>query len=223
MYDAVSKRDYLFSGVFFEQDVISQIRKHLGMQGLEKSILCPHVTFDYGGITNTDWFGARIKVTINGYGNDGKNEAVSVDVNLYDVPKMRGLIPVISRKKLHITLSFAKDSEPKLSKNLSYTPIPKLVVYGRYGGFEKRHFVVADSIVAEDLRRNAKPFFGILDGTHTVSAKTLMELKQKASRYCNQLNRDTDTMVVVPAKDNAYLCCRENIAGKSGKWIVKGD
>ena len=209
--------DYLYSGIFFEPEVVSKIRKHLGAQGLEKPVLYPHVTFNYGGTTNTDWFGARIKVTITGYSNDGKNEAVSVAVNLYDVPKMRGLIPVISHKKLHITLSVAKDGEPKLSKYLSFTPVPKLVIYGRYGGFEKRHFVVADRIVADELRRNTMPFVGILDGKHIVVAKSLTMLKQKASRFCNPLCREVDNMVVVPEKGDAYLLCRERSAG-SNKW-----
>ncbi len=216
-------KDYLYSGVFFEPEVITRIRAHLGVEGLEKPIPYPHVTFNYGSTVNTDWFGSRIKVTLTGYGNDGKNEAVSVEVNLYDAPKMRGLIPIIAHKKLHITLSVAKDGQPKMSNYLSFTPIPKMVVYGRYGAFEQRHFVVADSIVAEELRRNTMPLIGIIDGKHTVAAKTLTALKQKASLHCNQLHHNVDTMVVVPAADKAYLLCRNNGTRSNRRWATTFD
>lgn len=100
---------------------------------LENVIKYQHVTFGFHTEYPEKMHGLRFPITIIGYGNDGKNEALLVelpksviDMNIYG-----------GADKPHITLSVSSDAKPVDSWKLHFQFVWPWTIWGVFGYFDK--------------------------------------------------------------------------------------
>lgn len=106
---------------------------------LNKDIEFKHVTTEYKPArTHEHLYGKEVTMYITGYGNDGKNEGVSVKLGNFvadeELEKLFNQIP-----KPHITLSVSNEGKPVDTANLIFEhkkldKFPKVLIL-KFGGF----------------------------------------------------------------------------------------
>lgn len=121
-----------YIGCFFDPEALQRIPITERQGPLYRAIASPHVTFDYfPKEVPVSSFGKPVTVKVVGYGCDGINEALKVE--LVDLPQeLHGLgskIPVP-----HITLSVAENGKPVDSRFLSFRPTEPHLLKGIFGG-----------------------------------------------------------------------------------------
>ena len=132
-----------YIGCFFSRDALWEILAPCRHAALENPIQAPHITFAYEPEeVDTALFGKEIWVTVIGYGNNGRNEAVKVTLHSEDptLEKMIRQIPVP-----HITLSVSEGAEPVDSRYLDFTPIAPIQIKGTFGGFTQDREVILEA------------------------------------------------------------------------------
>lgn len=120
---------------------------------LDRDISDQHVTLSFGPseeelykiLQHSD---KPIKLKIVGYGNDGKNEGLLVEILDNEIPYFNG------SKNVHITLSVSEDSTPVKTGDLVFDKeipdhIPK-IIYGTIGTFTAQKGVVFDKTYVEN-------------------------------------------------------------------------
>lgn len=114
-----AKEEVFYAGIFVDrEELYSKFPPHL-----EKTVENPHITTNFAPDEtqlHLEELGEEVKITIIGYGNDGKNEGLLV--------KLESSNPVIQKaiddiKVPHITLSCSKDSHPMYTSQLVFTPL----------------------------------------------------------------------------------------------------
>jgi hypothetical protein len=127
------KGSYIYIGCFLDREALLQAVAPIRQSPLVRTIGAPHVTFAF----RPKWvdralFGSQMKLALVGYGNDGANEGVLVELRQADsaVKDLFDLIPVP-----HITLAVSETGKPVDTKNLCFTPIQPIVLTGTYGGY----------------------------------------------------------------------------------------
>lgn len=126
---------YIYTGCFIPyhlfHDKISSIRRN----PLQHDVKLPHITFAYKpNVVNEALFGELISVVVTGYGNDGLNEGVKVQL-LSNNPTIQQAIDQIDVP--HITIAVSDDGKPVNTRNLQFTEIPPKKLYGFFGGYTK--------------------------------------------------------------------------------------
>ncbi len=107
---------------------------------LEKLIENPHVTFQFRPETApTPLFGEKVCVKVVGYGNDGKNEGLKVEVfaDSQMLSKMAKEILVP-----HITISVSADGKPVDTAKLAFQPIEPFFLEMTFGAFTHKGVVL---------------------------------------------------------------------------------
>ena len=101
-------------------------------QRLEREILQPHVTVQYQPETVDErLFGENVLIRVTGYGCNGRNEGLSVQVQSRN-PDLQKLLDRIAVP--HITLSVARDGSSVDTRELDFHPVEPFTVRGRFGG-----------------------------------------------------------------------------------------
>ena len=102
-----------------------------------------HVTLVYhGGIESAheELLGEEVKIRVIGYANDGKNEALQVELEATN-PELQMICKAVVVP--HITLSISRDSKHRFSKDLNFEPIDNSIEFmGRYGVFTRSGLVL---------------------------------------------------------------------------------
>lgn len=103
---------------------------------LENPIKYPHVTFNFKPDTSElrlSELGSGTKIRAIGYGNDGKNEGLLVEVETDD-PVIKQAYEALETP--HITLSVSEDGQAKDTINLEFKPLETPIeIAGKYGLF----------------------------------------------------------------------------------------
>ncbi len=124
---------YKYVGCFIKKDVLEAACAPLERTPLFRSIASPHVTFLYMPETvDTSLFGQRVFLTVVGYGNDGKNEGLAVQVRCEDA-HLQAMADAIAVP--HITLSVAEGAHTVDTGKLLFLPIAPFVLEGVFGGY----------------------------------------------------------------------------------------
>lgn len=124
---------FYYIGLFFDFDVFRSAVASLRRNPLSSDIKYPHVTFEYKPEeVDTSLFGNVLKIKIVGYGNDGKNEGVKVELSS-DEPALQTLIEKISVP--HITIALSDGAQAVNTKYIEFEPVEAIELYGTYGGF----------------------------------------------------------------------------------------
>jgi len=103
-----------------------------------------HVTLSYrGGVESAheEWLGEKVLVRVVAYGNNGKNEGLKVELESSN-SELQKYLDTLGEH--HITLSYARDSDPKFTANLDFEKLgEKIELVGVYGVFTSRGFIKA--------------------------------------------------------------------------------
>lgn len=111
------------------QSAINCVRKN----PLEKDIQDPHITFEYRPEkVDQSLFGKKIHIKIVGYGNNGQNEGLNVQLESDD-PSVQAMIDQIEVP--HITIAVSREGKPVNTKNLDFEAIHSIKMEGTYGGY----------------------------------------------------------------------------------------
>lgn len=135
-------QNFVYVGCFFDYDELKQKIEALGKKRLDKTIMNPHITFEYRPESvNTKLFGEKIRARIIAYGNNGENEGVKVEI-YSDNPMLCEMASNIAVP--HITLSISENGKAVNTRYLDFTPIEPFEIVGKYGGFTKDKTVVTE-------------------------------------------------------------------------------
>lgn len=130
-------REYIYTAVFLsKEDVLAAAGQFHGSR-LANVTENPHVTFSFRPEeVNTDLFGRPVDVAVTGYGNDGENEGLRVELQSDDmeIEKLIEKIPVP-----HITVSLAEGAKAMDTGHIQFDTHAekKILLHGVYGAFAK--------------------------------------------------------------------------------------
>lgn len=125
--------EIIYTAWFVSWDELQDAIKDFAPCRLEKTIEFPHVTLAFRPrMVDTALFGTSAKISITGYGNNGKNEGVSVTVE----PEGTALTaPLQALKQPHITLSVSAEGKAVNTVDLDFHPVPQRTICGTFGAF----------------------------------------------------------------------------------------
>ena len=124
---------YEYVGAFISRYKLEQAIACIRRTPLKCAVMNPHVTFEYKPLhVDVELFGRYIDVRIVGYGCDGKNEGLAVEV-FSEMPELKQKIERIPVP--HITLSTSADGKAVNTRYLTFYDVPPIAIAGTYGGF----------------------------------------------------------------------------------------
>lgn len=144
-----------YTGYFLDARQMGELMAHLEGQGLVagglgRTISCPHVTLSYmPEDAHEGSFGQTQRMRVIGYGNDGRNEGIKVE--------LIGQSPDAAIASLeqgvecpHVTLSVSPDGRPADTRDLDFEPLDEpFEMTGTYGGYRPSD----RAAVTEPMRR----------------------------------------------------------------------
>lgn len=136
--------NYRYIGCFVPAEQLFEQVQNLGKKRLERIISTPHVTFAYRpDETDETLFGEKILVRAVGYGSDGVNEGLLVELHTENkrLAEMAAQLPVP-----HITLSLGPGGEAVNTRFLDFVPISPFELEGVFGGYDMRGNVITRRI-----------------------------------------------------------------------------
>ena len=126
--------DFRYIGCFVDPGELARKVEPLGKPRLSRVIAAPHVTFRYQPKTvDRSLFGQKVLVTVVGYGCDGENEGLKVQMRIDD-PRLAELAEGVAVP--HITLSVSRRGKPVNSSRLRFSPVTPFVIEGVFGGLD---------------------------------------------------------------------------------------
>lgn len=155
----------IYSGVFVDPD---ELYKQFP-PSLDHPIRDPHVTVAYRPSSEKiflDELGSDAIIRVLGYGNDGKNEGLLVEVaasspiiqktlNERVAPDKNGEMKAV---RMHVTISISKDGEAVDTRNLDFKPIqssePPITIMGNYKLFRNDGALISDKKTVEEMKQN---------------------------------------------------------------------
>lgn len=137
-----------YEGLFINSD---DLQKKIAPT-LKRKIRDLHVTTKFdpkGKDLNLGQLGTKARIRAVGYGNDGKNEGLLVEVEADD--------PVIQEacdalEVPHITLSLGPDGKPQDTAKLDFKPLAESFEIGGEYGLYSQGRIIKDSLSANELR-----------------------------------------------------------------------
>ena len=122
----------LYAGIFLEPESLYS----KAPATLARRIAQPHITTGFrpgAEQLHLGQLGSGARIMAVGYGNDGKNEGLLVQIEAED-PEIQAACDAL--EKPHITLSIAKGAAAKNTANLEFAPLDEPIeLTGRYGLF----------------------------------------------------------------------------------------
>ena len=126
---------FIYVGCFVKHQDFYTAIKEIRKNPLENDIENPHITFTYKPIdVNQSLFGKPIQIVIVGYGNDGENEGLRVQLHSSN-SLLQAMIEQLDVP--HITISVGNEGKPVNTKKLLFEEIEPIEMIGKYGGFTK--------------------------------------------------------------------------------------
>lgn len=122
-----------YIGCFVKSGTLHKAIRSIRQKPLENDIQFPHITFSYmPEEVNQELFGTLVSITVIGYGNDGNNEGLLVQLSSenIDVQEMIDKIQVP-----HITISVSNNGQPVNTRYLSFSAIEPIHLTGKVGGY----------------------------------------------------------------------------------------
>ncbi len=124
---------YRYIGCFIDKETLEAACASLARTPLWRNIENPHVTFAFMPETvDVSLFGQKVFLTVVGYGNDGKNEGLAVQVRCEN-DRLQTMAEAIAVP--HITLSVAEGAHTVDTAKLSFAPVAPFALEGVFGGY----------------------------------------------------------------------------------------
>jgi hypothetical protein len=138
------KGEYKYLGAFISPAELTDKINIKGAYRLDRIIANPHVTFEFKpDQANRSLFGKKISLKVTGYGNDGKNEGLRVEI-FTDDPDLCEMAKRIALP--HITVSVSSDSEPVRTRYIEFFPIEPFFMEAVYGGLSADDEVITCAV-----------------------------------------------------------------------------
>lgn len=122
---------YAYAGIFLSREAYDTVLMRTSPYHLPILIDTPHVTMSYRPTNiDEDLVGLPVTILVTGYGNDGANEGVCVEL----ISSEQKIMEKASQIKVpHITLALAEGAEAVNTANLSFEAIDQFCIEGCYG------------------------------------------------------------------------------------------
>lgn len=134
-------KQIIYTGAFIDVHKLQIAVNSIGYR-LERPIANPHVTFQFRPKTvPAPLFGENVCVKVVGYGNDGKNEGVKVELCEASpmLLEMAEAIPVP-----HITVSVSAEGKPVDTSKLDFHSIEPFFLDMTFGAFTTEGVILAN-------------------------------------------------------------------------------
>ena len=126
---------YHYVGCFIDLSDFRKAIRGIRTDPLKNDIQFPHVTFAYRPEkVDQSLFGSVIQVKIIGYGNNGENEGLKVQLYSCD-PVLQSMIERLQCP--HITIAVSDYGEAVNTRKLQFKEITPVELTGKYGGYLK--------------------------------------------------------------------------------------
>lgn len=131
---------YHYIGCFLPREELFSHADAISKEHLFRIIASPHVTFVFEpDKVDESLFGEKIRIRATGYGNNGINEGLKVE--LYS--ENNKLVEMIKNIQVpHITLSVSEDGKSYDTRFLEFHPIEPFELEGIFGGYMRDGTVV---------------------------------------------------------------------------------
>ncbi len=131
---------FIYVGCFVKFEALQTAINGIRKNPLENDIQEPHITFAYKPLdVNQSLFGKKVSIKIVGYGNDGQNEGLKVQLHC-DEPDVQSMIDQIEVP--HITIAVSSEGKSVNTKGLQFESIDPIEMTGKYGGYAKSGKVI---------------------------------------------------------------------------------
>lgn len=131
---------FIYVGCFIKEKEFTEILQRVPGKRLERLIEHPHITFVYEPEkVDESLFGEEIKIRVVGYGNDGENEGVKVELFTKSTI-LQDMIGDISVP--HITISVSKEGKSVNTNQLNFHTIDPFEISGKFGGYAQWEKVI---------------------------------------------------------------------------------
>lgn len=126
---------YHYIGCFLPKDQLARYVEKVSTGHLVRIIGTPHVTFLFEpDHVNEKLFGEKVWIKVIGYGNNGANEGLLV--NIY--AENKEILSMVEKIKVpHITLSIAENSRSYDTRYLDFYNIDPFMLEGIFGGYRR--------------------------------------------------------------------------------------
>jgi len=140
------KQPYRYIGVFLSAPKVLEAASAYSSNRLYRLIEHPHITFAFRPEkADESLFGLPVSVKVTGYGNNGENEGLRVELCQAD-ERIRAMWEAIALP--HITVSVSQTGESVNTRWLSFAPVEDgPVLHGIFGGCTEEREVILESIV----------------------------------------------------------------------------
>ena len=126
---------YHYIGCFVDRETLLRCVRTVSTGHLERLIEAPHITFVFEPDTaDESLFGEKIRVRAVGYGNNGDNEGLKVEIYAEN-KKIASMADEIEVP--HITLSVGKKGRAYDTIYLEFSDIEPFVLDGVFGGYRQ--------------------------------------------------------------------------------------
>ena len=134
------KQTYRYIGVFLSLPQVLEAALEYSPKRLYRIIEHPHVTFAFHPErVEESLFGLPVSVKVTGYGNNGENEGLRVELCEAD-ERLRAMWKAIALP--HITVSVSETGKSVNTRWLSFFPAEGAVLKGVFGGCTEEKVVV---------------------------------------------------------------------------------
>jgi hypothetical protein len=142
---------FIYVGCFVDFHVFQNAINGIRSNPLKNDIQYPHITFAYRpNEVDQSLFGTTIQFHIVGYGNNGKNEGVKVELSSSE-PALQRMIEKLQTP--HITIAVSSRGKPVDTRMLHFKEIEPITLTGEYGGYSKWGEVITEIRQESPLRK----------------------------------------------------------------------
>ena len=126
---------YQYIGAFLNREALYAKEQVKSREHLDRLIDAPHVTFQYlPEEVNENLFGEPVRLKVTGYGKDGDNEGLRVEI-IAENPEIQEMAKSIPLP--HVTLSISTTGKAVNTRFLEFSDVKPFFLDATFGGYEK--------------------------------------------------------------------------------------
>jgi hypothetical protein len=150
--------EMMYHGFFIDSDELIQKLEGIERVPLKRRILTPHVTLKFQPEVedvHEDKFGEPVRIKVVGYGNNGKNEGLEVEVETFD-PIFQDLVEKVPVQ--HITLSLADGALAQDTSGIEFHRLDEQFYIDAVYGATDKNVIATDEEIGEKADESKKVF-----------------------------------------------------------------
>lgn len=126
---------YQYIGAFLNREALYAKEQVKSREHLDRLIDAPHVTFQYlPEEVNENLFGEPVRLKVTGYGKDGDNEGLRVEI-IAENPEIQEMAKSIPLP--HVTISISTTGKAVNTRFLEFADVKPFFLEATFGVYEK--------------------------------------------------------------------------------------